>query len=293
MTRLDPVELFGRIASDIPESLHSHLIVTGSLAAAYEYHAQLEGQAVNTKDADLVVHPAGEEQHCAEMTQNLLNLGWTRTEQCFPQPSSEPVDNLRAIRLYPPKSSDYFIEFLNVPAVGQEPAKKWIPLQLADGWYGLPSFRYMGVVALGPLKSRAGIEYANPAMMALANLLAHPAVGNSRIESGTMSGLLRSAKDLGRVIALAHLAGRDETENWVAPWISAIETCFPKSKARLISTLGDGLREMIGDPAALEDAHKTTDIGLLSGMNVTPQNLTVTAERLIVDVIEPVRESGS
>jgi len=186
----------------------------------------------------------------------------------------------------------YFIEFLNVPAIDQVPAKKWIPLQLADGWYGLPSFRYMGVVALRPLKSKAGIEYANPAMMALANLLAHPTVGNSRIESGTMSGLLRSAKDLGRVIALAYLAGRDETENWVAPWIGAIETCFPKSKAQLISTLGDGLSEMIRDPVALEDAHKTTDVGLLSGMNVTPQNLTVTAERLMVDVIEPVQEAS-
>jgi hypothetical protein len=292
MTRLDPAELFDRIANDIPESLHSHLIVTGSLAAAYEFHAQLEGQAVNTKDADLVVHPAGEEKNCAEMTQNLLQLGWTPTEQCFPHADPEPIDDLCAIRLYPPNSSDYFIEFLNVPAIGQETAKKWIPLELADGWYGLPSFRYMGVVALGPLKSKAGIEYANPAMMALANLLAHPRVGDSRIESGTMEGVLRSAKDLGRVIALAHLAGRDETENWITPWISAIETCFPNNKRDLVSTLGEGLRDLIDDPAALEDAHKTTDIGLLSGMNVTPQNLTVTAERLIVDVIEPVREAS-
>ena len=92
MTRLDPVELFDRIAKDIPAALHSNIIVTGSLAAAYEFHTKLEGQAVNTKDADLIVHPAGEEQNCVEITHNLLELGWTRTDQCFPTPTPIPED---------------------------------------------------------------------------------------------------------------------------------------------------------------------------------------------------------
>ena len=291
MTRLDPVELFDRIAKDIPAALHSNIIVTGSLAAAYEFHTKLEGQAVNTKDADLIVHPAGEEQNCVEITHNLLELGWTRTDQCFPTPTPIPEDGLRAIRLYPPTSNDYFVEFLNVPEIGQESDKKWIPLELSDGWYGLPCFRFMGVVAIDPRESKSGLEYANPAMMVLANLLAHPAVGESRIESGTMKGLLRGAKDLGRIIALAHLAGRDETEEWVGPWINALETCFPNKFQELASTLGDGLREITVDNAAMDEAFKTTDIGLLSGMNVTVKNLQVIAERLMVDAIEPVRDA--
>jgi hypothetical protein len=104
---------------------------------------------------------------------------------------------------------------LNLPEHGQREAKCWIPVNLADGWYGLPSFRFMGLTASYRLRSESGLEYASPAMMALANLLSHPMVGNERIQSGPMQGFLRSAKDLGRVLALARLAGRDETETWV------------------------------------------------------------------------------
>ena len=54
MTRLNPNELFERLANDIPSSLHGNLIVAGSLAAAYEFKAQLEGQAISTKDIDVI-----------------------------------------------------------------------------------------------------------------------------------------------------------------------------------------------------------------------------------------------
>ena len=64
-------------------------------------------------------------------------------------------------------------------------------------------------------------------MMALANLLSHPRVGSDRIESGPMQGLLLSAKDLGRVIALARLTGREETEVWPRTWLEALKNCFP------------------------------------------------------------------
>jgi hypothetical protein len=292
VNKLDPATLFGRIAADVPSELHQHLFVTGSLAAAYEFQAQLEGRAVNTKDADLIVHPAGNVQSCREMAETLLNGNWTRTEECYPSAAPQPEHDLRAIRLYPPNSHDYFIEFLNLPGIGQQEAKRWIPIELPDGWYGLPSFRFMGLTALYRIKSAVGLEYAAPSMMALSNLLSHPKVGDGRIESGTMQGVLRSAKDLGRVLALARLAGRDETEKWIEPWAAALRDRFPNEWKELAAHAGDGLRELLDDDAALEEARQTTEVGLLNGMGVTLAMLKATGERLFLDVIEPLSQQA-
>lgn len=98
MNKLDPNVLFKRIASDVPSDLHQHLFVAGSLAAAYHYRSQLQGQAINTKDADLVVHPAGDVASCREMAERLLENNWRRTEECYPMQSAKPVDRLRAIQ---------------------------------------------------------------------------------------------------------------------------------------------------------------------------------------------------
>ncbi len=67
MKKLDPSALFERLAGDIPGDLRANLFVTGSLAAAYHFQSQLEGRAINTKDADLVVHPAGNVISCRQM----------------------------------------------------------------------------------------------------------------------------------------------------------------------------------------------------------------------------------
>ena len=119
MNRLDPAAIFDRLASDIPTALHEHLVVAGSLAAAYYFQAQLEGGGIATKDADVIVHPAGDVGSCRTMADKLLGIGWTRADECFAKESPEPAEELRAIRLFPPASRDYFIEFLNVPARGQ------------------------------------------------------------------------------------------------------------------------------------------------------------------------------
>jgi len=293
MDKLDPQKLFTQIAEDVPSELHQHLFVTGSLAAAYYYRTELMGQAINTKDADLVIHPAGHVESCREMTEKLLGTGWRKTDACFPMERQEPVDDLRAIRLLPPTSDEYFIEFLNIPEQDQMEAKKWIPIQMSDGWYGLPSFRFLGVVSIGRLRSEMGLEYAAPSMMALTNLLSHPEVGTSRIESGSMTGTLRSAKDLGRVIALARLAGRDEVESWQEPWFDAVKQCFPSGWKELTVKIGSGLEELLGDANALQEAQRTTDIGILNGMNVTVDELRAEGERLIVDLIEPLREMAN
>lgn len=164
-----------------------------------------------------------------------------------------------------------------------------MPLRLTDGWYGLPSFRFLGIVSIGRITSHVGLEYAQPSMMALANLLSHPEVGTTRIASGAMQGVLRSAKDLGRVIALARLEGRDGTEAWIDAWRGAIAECFPQQQEQLLAQLGSGLEEMLKDDNAMEDAWKTTDVGLLSGMDVDADMLRATGERLLQDVIMPLR----
>lgn len=160
---------------------------------------------------------------------------------------------------------------------------------LGSGWYGLPCFRYLGLAKIDLIASKVGLQYAHPAMMALANLLSQPNVGQARIESGEMKGVQRAAKDLGRVIALAHLEGREGAEAWRAPWRHAIEQCFPKQWRDLIRGLGTGLEELLGDMHVLEQARTTTDIGLLNGMDVSADMLRATGERLLQDVIVPLR----
>ncbi len=226
---------------------------------------------------------------CQEMSQQLLETGWRCTDECYPKPIPEPVNDLRAIRLFPPESNTYFIEFLNVPEKDQIEARRWIPLKLADGWYGLPSFRFLGIVSIDRIGSHVGLEYAAPQMMALANLLSHPQVGTQRIKSGSTTGLLRSAKDLGRVIALAYLAGREETEAWHDLWLEATQECFPEQWKGLLGELGNGLNELLHDQNVIEEVRKTTDVGILNGMNVSAEVLQAIGERLMQDVIEPLR----
>ena len=190
MKKLDPVVLFERLAADIPRNLHADLFVTGNLAAAYHFQAQLEGRAISTKDADLVVHPAGNVTSCQEMAGRLITLGWICTEECYPRPNPDPADELRAIRLYPPGSHDYFLEFLNLPEQGQKKPKVGFRFGWMTVGMGCRRFVFFGVTSLNRLKSNVGLEYASPSMMALANLLSHPEIGTARIESGQMDGPL-------------------------------------------------------------------------------------------------------
>ena len=99
--KLDPVALFQRLASDIPNELHGSLFVTGSLAAAYHFQAQLEGRAINTKDADVVVHPAGNIISCQQMAERLIEIGWTRTEECYPRLLSQPATFVPSVFIPP------------------------------------------------------------------------------------------------------------------------------------------------------------------------------------------------
>lgn len=285
MIELDPKKLFRRLSDEIPKTLHPHVLIVGSLAAAYHYRTQLKTRAVNTKDADLIVHPAGDVGSCKKVAERLLKQGWTRTDKCYPMPRSKPAKDLRAIRLNPPKSPDYFVEILGLPKKTQKDPVLWVPVQLNDGWYGIACIRFMAVTSLGRLRSTEGLEYASPSAMALANLLAHPRLGEQRM-SGLIGGqsILRSAKDLGRVLSLAWLEGREGTAEWTADWRRMLQGCFPSKWRTLAEGVGSGLRALLANPAVLEEARTTTEVGLLNRLNVTTEMLRATGERLLLDV---------
>jgi hypothetical protein len=160
---------------------------------------------------------------------------------------------------------------------------------LPDGWYCLPSFRFLGLTAFDRRRAHNGFAYASPAMMALANLLSHPKVGAERIgESIGGRSLLRSAKDLGRVLALARLASRDDVEAWAEQWASALQKAFPVDHRELAARAGNGLRALIQEPHALEDARHAVDVGLLAGYQVTVDELRAIARQIFADAIEPL-----
>jgi hypothetical protein len=290
VNELDPTLLFERIAHDVPKELHSHLFIVGSLAAAYYHRASLNRQVVNTKDADVIIHPAGAITECRDIAERLLDAGWRRIEICHPSPVPEPADSLSAIRLHPPESNAYFIELLGLPHADQRELKRWIPCALQDGWYGIPCFRFMAILVSQRKSSEVGIDYAAPELMALANLLSHPRLGTERM-SALIEGrrLLRSAKDLGRVLALAYLTPSDEIDAWAETWWMALERHFPNEAADLADRAGAGLRELISDDAALGEAYVTTSTGLLGGHRVDTQKLRIAGERLLLDVVEPLR----
>ena len=152
-----------------------------------------------------------------------------------------PADALRAIRLHPEASREYFIELLALPKTGQREPLVWIPVRLPDGWYGAPSHRFMCLTAVNRVRSAEGLDYASPAMMALANLLSHPTIGPHRMSepiAGTW--ILRSAKDLGRVLALAWLSGRGGTAAWLDLWIEGPTNLLSAIVANSITALWVG-----------------------------------------------------
>lgn len=287
---LAPDVLFTLIASHVPSDLKDNILIVGSIAAAYHYRSELIEGGVRTKDADVMIQPAGAIAQSREIAMRLLNDGWRRTDKCFARETKDHTE-LRAIRLYPPSTSAYFIELLAFPYETQQVNQEWIPVQLEDGWYGLPSFRFLGLSRHGALHASNGLTYASPAMMALANLLAHRTIGKERM-SEPIGGrsLLRAAKDLGRVLALARLTSRDDIEQWPVQWSVALQTTFPSEAAALAKSAGDGLNALIRDSAALEEARHAVDVGLLSGYQVTVEQMVAIARQVQVDALDRLTE---
>ena len=109
------------------------------------------------------------------------------------------------------------------PESEDDRGKKWIPVQLDDGYYGLPSFEFLSLAALDPVTTPHGIRCTRPSKMALANLLAHPHIASDTMGSRFAGReIKRSNKDLGRVLGIALLTGADDVELWADEWHQAL-----------------------------------------------------------------------
>jgi hypothetical protein len=138
---LDPKLIFDLVRAHIPVQLRQNMVVAGSLAAAYNYRHRLKQPAINTKDCDAVVQPAGAIRECQAIAKKLLADKWRKKEPapgevgCIPQKSAQPESSLSAIRLVPPKQGVFFLELLGLPERDQRTEKRWVPIELDDGWY--------------------------------------------------------------------------------------------------------------------------------------------------------------
>jgi hypothetical protein len=290
MDKFSPAKILQDMANSIPTEFHELIVVVGSLAAGFHYFGSDEEREVRTKDIDCVVSPrvravtAGK-----EITEYLMETGWlprSHDEHNFPAPPQTPDDELPGIRLYPPGGRGWFLEFLTVPDPADERNRQWMRVELKTGHAGLASFRYLSLTDFDPLPTEYGIRYAQPATMALANLLSHQKIGHETM-SAEIGGraIKRSNKDLGRVLAMARL-GDEELDGWPRIWLEALESRFPEQFDSLAPIVGNGLRAMLASENDLEQAVHTCNHGLLVDDAVKVSELKLTGKRFMQDVID-------
>ena len=293
---LSPSEVLEQVAKALPVDVRDNLIVCGSLAAAYWFFAGDGSRAIRTKDIDGLCSPHATAVAAAiEITNQLLEADWKpRQDSRFPGPGKpgDPIDGLPMVRLHPPEGSQWFLELMGAPPpyVSGSEGKKHRPIDTAHGTFVLCSFDFLALAEWGPLMTTFGVRLARPEMMALANMLHHPSLSETRIE-GTI--WKRSNKDLGRVLALAHLtierdrrAETDELGEWAGRMWKALQEKFGADARTLALRAGNGIRALMDSRADLEQAVVIANLGLLASMDLGTQEVSATGRRLVVEVIE-------
>ena len=310
MNLLSPHDVLREVAAALPPDCRDSVIIIGSLAAGYHYFRDDPESLIQTKDVDCMLSPHVKAVPAGKaVAESLFAAQWVlRKDEPWNAPgtAATPTEDLPLVRLHPPGSTEWFIELMVSPPSAQDkdadktirndpqnPGKQYVRIATARGHFALCSFGYLSLMEEQPTLTEFGIAIARPEMMALANLLHHPAIGTE-----TMSGLIarrrikRSNKDLGRVLALAFLAmekDEDALGEWPARWTAALKKRFPGEWADLGARAGNGLRQLIESPPDLEEAGHTCSAGLLASRRLTLQQLRIAGLRLLQDAVEPLQ----
>jgi hypothetical protein len=302
MQTVSPAKVLREIAEAMPGNCRDKVTVIGSLAAGYYFFKDQAEMEVRTKDADCLLSPRVEAIPSGiAITDQLMDAGWTYNPAsgCTgPGDAKTPDAKLPAVRLLPPGKTEWFIELLTVPENSDTRGRRWLRIETKHGHFGLPSFGFLSLANYEPISTELGIYIARPEMMALANLLEHPVIGTDVMSGGFagLTGIKRSNKDIGRVLALARLAvasNEDALLAWPAIWLAALKKHFPAAEwPELARRAGQGLRALLASEPDLEQALHTCVNGLLTSNPPTLDILRITGKRLLTDVIEPLEKEA-
>lgn len=288
-----------QLAAALPADIRDDVIIIGSLAAAARFVSPDDEEPVRTKDIDCLLSPHLRAQASGRKTaEALLKSGWRMrqgAEWSQPGDASDPTEKLPVVRLVPPGEDQWFLELLSSPEEGQQTGRRFQRLETDFGHFALCSFRFLALAELDPLPTDSGLKIARPEMMALANLLHHP-----ELSTGTMSGLIagrrirRSSKDLGRVLALAFLAEREDEDaigSWPEAWATSLHARFPDDCGSWLANIGSGLEHMLKAEHVedLEQAHHTCITGLLARHPLSLEAFESLGRRVMGELIEPAR----
>ncbi len=298
---ISPVEALEEIAEAVPADCHDKIVIIGSLAVGYHFFRTQPDMGVRTKDADCLLFPREAAVNAGiAITNKLFDANWRfRPDDKWDKPGdlNTSEQQLPAVRLQPPGHSEWFIELLTVPESPSDRTLRWMRIATRHGHFALPSFGFIALANYDPIKTDFGLFVARSDMMALANLLEHPAIAPQTMTGGfaDRTDIKRSNKDLGRVLAIARLAiGQDEDTllDWPKEWLAALQDRFPDDFRDLATRVGQGLRALLESEPDLEQALYTCANGLLASNPPTLMQLKIAGERLLQDAVVPLEEAA-